>query len=120
MSREKQIEEMARDICHLTVSCEECTMLASKTNQTKEQYCKAMTYAKRAYAKCYRKQEWISVIDELPETYTDVLYFDGQSIGVDFICSDGTWCDEEVRSNKVTHWMPLPEAPKMKGDSDAR
>ena len=61
MSKE-QIEEMARDICHLTVSCEECTMLASKTHQTKEQYCKAMTYANRAYAKDYRKQivgEWV-------------------------------------------------------------
>lgn len=68
--------------------------------------------------KGHRKQEWISVIDELPEMYIDVLYFDGQSIGVDFICSDGAWCDEEVRSNKVTHWMPLPETPKMKGGAE--
>ena len=62
MSNERQIiEEMARDICNLTVSCEECVMLAHKTGQSKEQYCKAMRYAERAYSADYRKQsegEW--------------------------------------------------------------
>ena len=66
----------------------------------------------------YRKQEWISVDEELPEAYEDVLYFNGQSVGVDFICSDGTWCDEEVHNKPITHWMPLPEAPKMKGGAE--
>lgn len=58
----KRIEEMAKDICKLGISCEECTMLARKTNQTREQYCKAFEYAKRAYNAGYRKQsegEWI-------------------------------------------------------------
>ena len=60
----EQIEEMARDICKLGISCEECTMLARKTNQTREQYCKAFEYAKRAYNAGYRKQsegEWIKI-----------------------------------------------------------
>lgn len=62
MNEQKQIEEMARDICKLGISCEECTMLARKTNQTREQYCKAFEYAKRAYNAGYRKQsvgEWV-------------------------------------------------------------
>lgn len=59
----EQIEEMARDICHLGVPCDECTMLARQMGQSKEQYCKAMQYAKRAYEKGYRKQsdgEWVA------------------------------------------------------------
>lgn len=57
--------------------------------------------------------EWINVNDKLPPTYEDVLcYADGHSFYVDFICSDGMWCDDEVRNNKITHWMPLPEPPR--------
>ena len=52
----EQIKEMARDICHLNVSCDECTMFAKQMGQSKERYCKAMQYAKRAYEKGYRKQ----------------------------------------------------------------
>ena len=52
----EQIDEMARDICHLNVSCEECTMLAKQMGQSKDRYCKAMQYAKRAYEKGWRKQ----------------------------------------------------------------
>ena len=120
MSREKQsgdckncnshVEEMAKDAgCPSRLPCKECLLYNE---------CDRLVFAESLYNAGYRKQEWISVIDELPEMYTDVLYFDGQSIGVDFICSDVAWCDEEVRSNKVTHWMPLPEAPKMKGGAE--
>ena len=63
------------------------------------------------------KSEWISVEERLPEMYEDVLYFNGHSVGVDFICSDGMWCEEDVH-NDVTHWMPLPEAPKVKGGEE--
>lgn len=58
----KKIMEMARDICHLNVSCDECTMFAKQMGQSKERYCKAMQYAKRAYEKGYRKQS--EVIEE--------------------------------------------------------
>ena len=68
----EQIEEMARDICKLGISCEECTMLARKTNQTREQYCKAFEYAKRAYNAGYRKQSEVErlrkTLDEYEET----------------------------------------------------
>ena len=64
------------------------------------------------------QSKWISVEDRLPEMYEDVLYFNGCSFGVDFICSDGTWCDAEIHNNPITHWMPLPEAPNMKGGAE--
>ena len=30
------------------------------------------------------------------------------------------WGDGLMKIRGITHWMPLPEPPKMKGDSDAR
>ena len=56
----KQIEEMAKDICHLPCTCDECTYPKYRKNIDK---CKAKVYAERAYKKAYRKQidgKWIS------------------------------------------------------------
>lgn len=132
---EKQaIEEMAKDICHLTVSCEECTVLARKTGQSKEQYCKAMQYAKRAVGKGYRRQsEWISVDERLPDNHRTVLvackgitvggaapiavgsYGGGHWFLAD---AEGTLYLTKYMHIVVTHWMPLPEPPKMKGGAE--
>ena len=49
----KQIEEMAKDICHLPCTCDECTYPKYRKNIDK---CKAKVYAERAYKKGYRKQ----------------------------------------------------------------
>ena len=120
MYEEKQIEGMARDICKLGISCEECTMLARKTNQTREQYCKAFEYAKRAYNAGYRKQsEWISVEDRLPEVAQKVLLFspsDGINLG--YVTDDKRFYVYKSYPERPTHWMPLPEAPKMKGGEE--
>ena len=51
MDKEKQIGEMARDLCRLSCTCEECQTVPSH----KKDKCKAKVYAKRAYAKGYRK-----------------------------------------------------------------
>ena len=72
-----------------------------------------------------RKSEWISVDERLPDkfgkylvyrkshyaSYVDILAYDtNRSVWYFF---DSEWGDCEV--DNVTHWMPLPEAPKMKG-----
>lgn len=51
---ETTIDKMARDICHLSCSCEDCMMNVNRMNMTKQQYCKARQYAVRAYEKGYR------------------------------------------------------------------
>ncbi len=64
--------------------------------------------------KGYTKQEWISVEDRLPEKQTAVLVcFDNDCISTDFIASSGMWYDHWHKT--ITHWMPLPTPPKMKG-----
>jgi hypothetical protein len=82
--------------------------------------------AEYLYNAGYRKQsEWISVDERLPDkfgkyltyrkshcvSYVDILDYDTNQSVWSFFDSD--WGDCEV--DDVTHWMPLPEAPKMKG-----
>ena len=61
------------------------------------------------------KQEWISVDERLPnEEGTYLTYTDKDNVDLDIFCiypSHETkfWSGE--RRGKVTHWMPLPEAP---------
>lgn len=58
MSKEKQIEEMARAMCSFSKNtlCRECS-----------DECFYKDYAERAYNAGYRKQAWISVDERLPE-----------------------------------------------------
>lgn len=70
--------------------------------------------------KGYRKQsEWISVEERLPErngrylTHCDI---EGQSlVCILHYCKVGGF-----NEGTVTHWMPLPEPPKMKGGAVER
>ena len=101
----EQIKDMAK------LMCEDCA--------TSGTYCPTdlcddvVRQAQVLYNAGYRKQsEWISVEDRLPTTYQDVLCYDGHNYCVDFIRLDGTWCDAELHHFEITHWMPLPEAPK--------
>lgn len=89
------------------------------------------TMAQKMVSRGYRKQsEWISVGDRLPEKNIMVLgyyhhvYESGGSFDmvlvmelnkegyfVPFNCSP-------IRDKSVTHWMPLPQPPKMKGGAE--
>ena len=76
--------------------------------------------------KGYRKQEWISVEERLPEKDIEVLVAlkigDRVSVDTDRIYF-GKWLNYgkfgcACEKGYVTHWMPLPEAPKMKGGAE--
>ena len=59
--------------------------------------------------------EWINVDDRLPEEYERVLSYNSwhEKIKVDYIvfAPDPIWACTLAHQMKVTHWMPLPEAP---------
>ena len=106
--------------------------------------------ADELYNAGYRKQEWISVEDRLPEyTLTRDIFGRPQDYVSDsvLVCVESSECDgvhryvstdfmigrkpEEVHwlmscgyggtavyHQKITHWMPLPEPPKMKGGAE--
>ena len=116
MSREKQIEEIAYilDGCCNNIPDSWCETYACST-------CKA----KQIYNAGYRKQEWISVNERLPENELErVLVFlkdeeFTKPIGDNKIDTDRFIDGKWVRWGRyITHWMPLPEVPKMKGGAE--
>ena len=69
------------------------------------------------------KSEWISVDERLPEEDTRVLvYLNIQKTDANiytFFDTDRILNGKWVRWNKyISHWMPLPEVPKMKGGAE--
>jgi hypothetical protein len=116
----EQIEEMAIIIAKQNCNpfgCENCDF--AYEYGTKEESCEDyLAYRKMAeafYNACYRKQEWISVEERLPAEDVRVLVWLRKDHKTTYTRIDtdrrlnGVW----VRwYESVTHWMPLPEAPK--------
>jgi hypothetical protein len=81
------------------------------------QYCQeAVQFAPSVEA----EPKWISVEERLPEEKQSVLvhYVDGW-MPIAFLL-DGKWYQSggETSWLSVTHWMPLPEPPKMDGGAE--
>jgi hypothetical protein len=124
MSIEKQIEEMAKVMCGGCANGKECMQCL----------CADWYRAEKLYDADYRKQsEWISVEDRLPDNHRRVLIAcDGTTIGGaapiaiglygggfwSIADADGTAHLTKYMHVVVTHWMPLPEPPKMKGGAE--
>ena len=118
MSREKQIEEFAGVIGQ---AIDHHSFLGDERMETIDM----VGIAKTLYNAGYRKQEWISVEDRLPEESCECLI--ATIIGGIYQVSyssrykafNALDTDEAKYAFKtVTHWMPLPEAPKMKGGAE--
>ena len=59
--------------------------------------------------------KWIPVTERLPAKYKDVLTYRLSGCDVD-CCIDtksGKWFGDAICCYDVTHWMPLPEPPKV-------
>lgn len=123
MSREKQIEEMA------VIVSNSIREWANELPPISNPH----FVATALYNAGYRKQEWISVDERLPENdwgkhWKERKYYlvltepsglmDVATYGYK---EYGWWVDrhhcvlDEKSCKRVTHWMPLPEAPKKGG-----
>ena len=110
MSRDNQISEMQNAIwCWSGCDSDESAKIAENL-----------------YDKGYRKQEWISVEDRLPEKDgTYLVHYHDDVIG-EYVTTRQFWGASKIfepmeyfekhTGRKALHWMPLPEAPKMKGE----
>lgn len=111
MSKEKQIDEMAKLICTYP-QCIHHNIIGECANTE----CQTVDIAEHLYNAGYRKQEWISVDERLPKELTHIIVCDEDgSVGEAFCYKEGRFewiASEEIAF--VTHWMPLPEAPKGK------
>lgn len=109
-----QIEEMARTLCgEKEKSCAKCDSF---------DLCEFWIEASILHNAGYRKQAWISVEERLPseeeqrDEYGELVPF--------LVCERDTtypyrafydgaeWGDGLMRIRGITHWMPLPDAPK--------
>lgn len=106
MSKEKQIEEMAKDLQKSEHWYFNDHSIDFELDRKKT--------AENLYNAGYRKQSgWISVEERLPEregTYLVYTYKGAIKFG-DFRCYYAK-NDNPQFDYYVTHWMPLPEAPK--------
>lgn len=127
MSKEKQIEEIAKIFCGMKNSCVGCMW--------DKVHCKERNYAEEIYNAGYRRQskpfscdhekgsEWISVEERLPEKYGDVLCYTRNGTIFQVIYNPqyklfNVSSDNTENALAVDYWMPLPEAPKMKGGEE--
>ena len=62
-------------------------------------------------------QQWISVKDRLPEVAGWYIVFYNESAMQVAFFKGKTWPFNN-NYHTITHWMPLPEPPKMDGESD--
>jgi hypothetical protein len=133
MSKEKQIEEMSKDLY------DEIEFDLIEHEYSSESFWTEVCFdyhktAENIINKGYRKQsepfscghekgsEWISVEERLPEKEDDYLVYttagfietDRFSVSEDKDV-DGYWFELD---DYVTHWMPFPEAPKVKGGAE--
>ena len=101
-----QVEEMAKYLC-LDYN-ENCHKECNSSHDCYVEY-----DVRTLYNAGYRKQEWISVEERLPERVGKYLVatFD-RRVGIGNLID--YYCDGELSfdSYKVTHWMPIPEPPK--------
>jgi hypothetical protein len=81
--------------------------------------CDMNDFAKVIYNAGYRKQSWISVDERLP-TYEDgkVLIYTAYGISIAQKTTTNHWKGDNAIPKFITHWMPLPEPPKMKGGAE--
>lgn len=87
----------------------------------KDELIKALRYDRDQYAKGYADGKkatsaWISVEERLPEQYGPFLIADNEgNMEVATWTKQFGWFSGCNRVKHVTHWMPLPEPPQMKG-----
>ena len=121
MSEEKQIKEMAEVLrkcsCVYTDCEQECSCCKNE-----ELYDDTLLHIAQTLCEAgYRKQEWISVEERLPEKNVRVLVYIKSSRSYTRFDTDRLDDRGWVRwFNDVTHWMPLPEAPKMRKEDEGK
>ena len=112
MTKEKQIEEMVASLKEYTAK-----------NHIMASVVILEDYAEQIYNAGYRKQsEWISVKDRLPETDDKVLCCEASGemyVGMYLKTRRvAGWITPYSGDRPITHWMPIPEPPKMKGGAE--
>lgn len=133
MPEKAKVEELRTKLAESANYGGNCIECGRGTHCTYEVCDNCMTDLKKLRAEVERLSEgWISVDDRIPESKDDGAlvyfsktgsietvhiqdYFDDMTSGVvDGVQTHSKW----YKSQKVTHWMPLPEAPQAEGEKE--
>lgn len=72
MQREKQIEEIAREMCHLSAECKTCQICNERYHGDDDDLCYFKCVAKEIINHGFRKQS--EVVKEIFEEITNIIY----------------------------------------------
>lgn len=109
MDKERQIEEMATIIARNVYGIDEPDV---------DYLPSARKAAEESFDVGYRKQEWISVDERLPEREGKYIAYTTRGT-IEIARFYSYYVNDKPQFDYwITHWMPLPEAPEMKGESD--
>ena len=122
MNKDKHISEIAKILVEYE-DCGDCQKCKYHNS------CGEERIATNLYNADYRKQVWISVEERLPESEGTFLVWNKEQKKIEIRFFYRLPPDYPVESHpeireyfgnfadykRITHWMPLPEAPKMKG-----
>ena len=90
MDREKQIEEMAREMCHLSAECKTCQICNERYHGDDDDLCYFQCVAKEIINHGYRKQsigEWIKSKSGL------------------YVCSEcDKTCPYDAQADDISYW----------------
>ena len=115
----KQIELLEKQLAFWKHHCTVLSKELTKEEEISNRYAKMLDETEEELNEERVKSEWISVEERLPETNKKFLvcYSNGSMDIAKYIRVDGfeLWFEETTFTKHITHWMPLPEAPKMKG-----
>lgn len=129
--KNKEIVQALR-CCKIGVPCEKCPVVGNKdcfeeVNTAAAELIERLTAENAALRE--KVPQWISVEERRPEPGKRVLATDGVFVGEAYRTSADTWrrydgiAMRDCLGSIVTHWMPLPSAPKfadiLRGAPDA-
>jgi hypothetical protein len=127
MTKEKQIELLEKQLAFWKHHCTELLKKLTKEEEISNRYAEMLDKTEEELNTERVKTEWISVEERLPKADTDVLVITANGsfkVGRCNIYHNGTlvlWMTNDGLGEKaITHWMPLPEAPKMRKEDEGK
>ena len=127
MTTEKQIEEIFRDLCNApTGSVNENFTIGTLKESHTDLFIRIVAGHLASLNYCKQSEsEWISVEERLPSKEDlERSQFHSFLVANEFgevreaVFTGKYFAKLGSRLSGVTHWMPLPEPPKMKGDEE--
>ena len=123
MSRENQIELLEKQLAFWKHHCTGLANELKKEEEIANHYAEMLDKTEEELNDERAKSEWISVEERLPKHLEKVLVCDTEqkmvtAVYIDYGNGKGDWGTAVRLTNKVTHWMPIPEPPKMKGGAE--